>query len=95
MISRLRVRTERTLRLATFADLLPLGIELALYSTLTYARTQAVAAAARFLEYDGLLVPSARHPSTNLVLLLDQLVGGSVEVLSSEPVDWAAWQAVR
>lgn len=94
-ISRLAVNTQRTLRLATFADLLPLGIEPTLYPTLDYSRTQAVAAAARFLEFDGVLVPSARHPSTNLVLFLDQLAGGSLDVLGSEPVDWAAWRANR
>lgn len=94
-IHRLRVGTERSLRLATFADLVPLGIEPALYPTLDYRRTQPIAAAARFLEFDGLLVPSARHPSTNLVLFLDQLAGGSLDVLESEPVDWAAWRATR
>ena len=94
-VSRLAVRTERTLRLATFADLVPLGVEPALYPTLDYARTQAIAAAARFLEFDGLLVPSARHRSTNLVLFLDQLAGGSLEVLASDSVDWTAWRAQR
>ena len=37
-----------------------------------YDATQALAAAAHFLEFDGLLVPSARHPSTNLVLFMDR-----------------------
>ena len=92
---RLAVRTDRTLRLASFAELVPLGIEPAFYPTLDYARTQAVAAAARFLEFDGLLVPSARHPSTNLVLFLDQLAGGGLELLESQAVDWIAWRARR
>lgn len=91
-ISRLNVRTQRTLRLATFAELTPLGVEAALYPTLDYARTQKIAAAAKFLDFDGLLVPSARHPSTNLVLFLDQLAGGSIALVNSEPVDWAAWR---
>ena len=95
VISRLGVRTERPRRLATFADLAPLGIAPTLYPTLDYARTQAVAAAARFLDFDGLLVPSARHPSINLVLFLDQLAGGSLDVLASKPVDWPAWRASR
>ena len=38
-------------------------------------RGQAIAAAAHFLEFDGLIVPSARAPVLNLVLFLDQVVG--------------------
>ena len=91
----LRVTTRNTLRLVSFAELTPLGIVPALYPTLDYARTQAIAAAARFLGFDGLLVPSARHPSTNLVLFLDQINGGDIAVLASEDVDWAAWRRVR
>ena len=82
-------------RLTSFAELVSLGIAPAVYPPLDDTRTQAIAAAARFLEFDGLLVPSARHPGSNLVLLLDQLAGDGLEVLASEAVDWAAWRAAR
>ncbi len=92
---RLRVATKNTLRLVSFAELAPLGVVPALYPTLDYARTQAIAAAARFLGFDGLLVPSARDPSTNLVLFLDQIDLGDIDVLASEEVDWVAWRRAR
>jgi hypothetical protein len=40
------------------------------------------------LAFDGLLVPSARHNSTNLVLFADRDFASSIELKSTEPVDW-------
>jgi len=58
--------------------------------------TQAITAAAHFLAFDGLLVPSARFPCTNLVLFLDRVIEhGRLDVRQSEPVDWAAWRKGR
>ena len=40
------------------------------------------------MEYDGLIVPSARHPSSNLVIFMDRLSKGfRLELTRSEPVD--------
>jgi hypothetical protein len=86
-------KTERTLRFADVARLGPLGVEVAKYATFDYGATQAIAAAAHFLEFDGLIVPSARAPGANLVVFLDRLAaGGRLEVKHTEPVDWAAWR---
>lgn len=91
-LHRITVRTERTLRLADLAVLQALGVDTLRYETFEYTATQAIAAAARFLEFDGLMAPSARAPCTNLVLFLDRLSdSGHLEVRDSQPVDWNAW----
>lgn len=91
-IHRLSVRCGRTLRFATVASLGPLGVDGARFETFDYVATQALAGAAHFLEFDGLLVPSARHASTNLVLFMDRVVPGSLEIGTTDIVDWAAWR---
>ena len=47
------------------------------YEIFDYQATQAIAAAAHFLEFDGLKVPSARAPCSNLVFFTDRLADGS------------------
>lgn len=90
------VRTERSLRLPDVRSLSALGVDIARYETFDYAATQAVASAAHFLEFDGLLVPSARHASLNLVLFLDRLgPSGHLEVRETQAVDWASWRKSR
>lgn len=91
-LHRLVVRTERTLRLADLDALVPLGIDITRYAGFDYTAPQAVAAAARFLEFDGLLVPSARAPCMNLVMFLDRMTAdGRLDIEATEPVDWSDW----
>ncbi|HEX4159507.1 MAG TPA: RES family NAD+ phosphorylase [Rhizomicrobium sp.] len=85
-------RTERTLHFADIPSLAACGIDISKYESFDYQATQAVAAAAQFLEFDGLLVPSARHPSHNLVIFTDRLTTGSLAVRQTEPVDWSVWR---
>jgi hypothetical protein len=95
-IHAIAARTERTLRFADLASLEPLGVGAASYRGFDYAATRAIAAAAHFLEFDGLLVPSARAPCINLVVFLDRVMaGGQLDVRRTEPVDWAAWRKGR
>lgn len=95
-IHRIATNTERTLRLANLAALAPLGVDTARYATFDYTGTQAVAAAAHFLEFDGLIVPSARCPELNLVLFTERLNGDIVlQVEDTQPVDWNAWRATQ
>jgi len=89
-------RTERTLRFANVDSLAPLGVDVATYESFDYTATQAVAAAAHFLEFDGLLVPSARANCTNLVVFLDRVAAaGRLELTASEDVDWTTWRQAR
>lgn len=95
-IHRIAVATRRTLRFAEPGALAGLGVTVARYGSFDDGATQAIAAAAHFLEFDGLIVPSARSPALNLVLFTDRLdPAARLEVLASEPVDWAAWRAAR
>jgi RES domain-containing protein len=89
-------KTERTLRFADVASLGLLGVDAARYETFDYGTTQAIAAAAHFLEFDGLIVPSARAPCSNLVVFLDRLSAGCrLEVKHTELVDWAVWRKAQ
>jgi RES domain-containing protein len=72
-----------------------LGVDTKNYAGMDYSRTQAIADAAFFLGFDGLLVPSARSRHLNLVLFTDHIEAADTEVARSEPVDWKAWRRSR
>ena len=92
-IHRIATATERTLRLADLAALAPLGVDISRYGVFDYVGTQAVAAAAHFLDFDGLIVPSARAPELNLVLFTERLnAEAALSVEDTQPVDWEAWR---
>ena len=86
---------ERCLRFADIASLGPLGVDVPRYESFDYDATQTLAAAAHFLEFDGLIVPSARHASANLVVFMDREIAASLEVRSRESIDWTAWRRRR
>jgi RES domain len=86
----IEVETERTLRFASLESLAPLGVAIARYHTFEYQATQAIAAAAYFLEFDSLIVPSARFPCANLVLFTERATG--VVLKNSQAVDWNSWR---
>lgn len=86
--------TERTLRLADLVALGPLGVDVGRYGSYDYTATQAIAAAAFFLEFDGLIVPSARAPQLNLVLFTEHLdLDVALRVKDTTRVDWDAWRS--
>lgn len=89
----LKVRTSQTLRLANMAALRSLGVEDAHYRELYYDRTQAISDAARFMGFDGLIVPNARWDCLNLVLFVDAVDPEAIEVVDRTPIDWDAWRA--
>lgn len=91
-LHQIAARVDRTLKFADVASLTPLGVDAARYESFDYGATQAIAAAARFLEFDGLLVPSARHRSSNLVIFMDRPAAASLAVRYTEGVDWTAWR---
>ena len=90
-IPQLSIRADRALRIDELAQLEKLGVDVAKYQSFDYAATQAIAAAAHFLQFDALIVPSARHAATNLVLFLEH-VQTPPELKSSEAVDWSKWR---
>lgn len=90
-LHRLRVETRRTLRLE-MDRLGRLGVAVANYAAMDYARTREIGAATHFLEFDSLLVPSPRWPCLNLVLFLDRLDADSLAVEEVREVNWPAWR---
>jgi hypothetical protein len=89
----LAVKTDRLLRLVDMRALENLGVDVSRYETFDYGATQAIAAAAHFLEFDGLLAPSARFACRNLVVFTDCATQpGQLQLVSSEDVDWVEWR---
>lgn len=94
-IHEIAAETKRTLRLPDIASLAVYGVDVSRYEAFDYEATQALAAAAHFLEFDALLVPSARHKSANLVVFMDSDAAASLHVKQSHPVDWSQWRGRR
>jgi RES domain-containing protein len=90
-IHRISIKADNALRLER-PDLERLGVDVGKYESFEYSMTQAIAAAAHFLQFDALLVPSARHTAPNVVIFLDR-VQIPPELVSSEEVDWNRWKA--
>lgn len=78
-----------------------LGIDLMRYGSLVYGqhkreypRTQEVGEVAHFLDFDGMLVPSARRDCANVVLFCEKIPPDGITVVEDHgPIDWNAWQA--
>ena len=83
-------RQGRTLRLVDMRELGNLGVDIARYETFEYGATQAIAAAAHFLEFDGMLVPSARFACSNLALFTEPFRPPDISSLS--PTITRAWR---
>ena len=92
-IHEIEVRADSALRFASTDLLVPFGINPDRYTSFEYDVCQALAAAAHFLEYDGLIVPGARHQAANLVLFMDRPAASSLRCIDSAPVDWSIWRA--
>jgi hypothetical protein len=91
---RLRFAATETLRLADLPTLAALGVDTARYRERDYRRTQAIADAAFFLGFDGLIAPSSRWTCLNAMLFTDRIAPGAIVVEETEalPVDWRAWR---
>jgi hypothetical protein len=94
-IHEIRVRAQKVLHFVDVASFAAFGVDVSRYESFDYGATQALAAAAHFLEFDGLLAPSARHKSTNLMIFMDRDGATSLETLSTQTVDWSAWRSRR
>jgi hypothetical protein len=91
LVHTLGVIAHRTLKLVR-ADLSVLGVPEDVYPTVNLRRTQEIGAAVEFLGCDGLIAPSARWQCDNLMLFTDSMGdSASLELLSSEHVDWVGW----
>ena len=99
----LEILLRRALRLADLAALEALGVEVSRFGSLEYVRKQKeyqrmqeIAETAHFLDFDGLIVPSARWTCQNVVIFSDRVPPEALSITQKHgPVDWAAWERKR
>jgi RES domain-containing protein len=90
-IHSLAIKADRALRIENLSQLEKLGVDTKNFTSFEYTATQAIAAAAHFLQYDALVVPSARYSAANIVLFLDR-IQTPPELLKTDIVDWTKWR---
>ena len=92
-INKIHATTERTLSFRGIVSLLPMGVTEEAFRRGEFSRTREIGAAARFLDMDGLIVPSARSDIANLVLFIDRMDHReSLSVVESHDINWPAWR---
>ncbi len=92
---------DKALHLVDLAALEKLGMDTARYGQLSYAergleypRSQDIAETAHFLDFDGLIVPNARWPCSNVILFCDRVPQAAMQPITSHGlVDWRGWAA--
>jgi RES domain-containing protein len=92
----LRVQMDQALRLADLEALAALGLDASTFGRLSwqftsdeYLRTQQIGEVAHFLDFDGLIVPSARYQCLNMVLFGDRIGPEALSVIRDHgPVPW-------
>jgi hypothetical protein len=90
-VSRLKLTASRVVSLS-MNEVGKLGVEKSRFGERDYRRTQEIGAALSFLEYDGLIAPSARWKCNNLTLFCaNHEITETLDVISSEQVDWRDW----
>lgn len=88
---RIQVSLEKVLKLDS-ERLKSLGIKDPVGTRIDYDQTQSIGAAAHLLDYEGIVVPSARWDCMNLVLFLDRIdIGQQLKVQEQREVNWPAW----
>jgi RES domain len=87
-LHRIRVRTEKTLRLPDLNTMMPLGVDSAPYREILYEPTQAIGDAAYFLGFDSIIAPNARWSCNNLILFSDQIAPTNLAIIESFEVNW-------
>lgn len=82
---KVRVTLDSVVDLSDRKALVPLGVSEEELTSSDHSSCQAIGGAAYWLGRDGLLVPSARAPGTNLVVFADRMnVDAAIEILSRE-----------
>jgi RES domain-containing protein len=99
---RLHATLDRVLDLTTDGKLAALGVNMATYGRLSYLRRsdeyptlQQIGEIAFFYEYQAIMVPSARFPAANAVILTEHVASAQVRVVEDEAVDLEAWALER
>ncbi|MGY4752047.1 RES family NAD+ phosphorylase [Pannonibacter sp. Q-1] len=98
-VHELDVKLDNALQLVDLGALQRLGLDTSRYGQLSYdrasdeyPRSQDIAEAAHFLEFDGLIVPSARWDCMNVILFCDRVPPGAMEIAADHGlVNWPGW----
>lgn len=91
------IDAKAALRLADLPTLASLDVDIERYRERDYTKTQAIADAACFLGFDGLVAPSARWDCLNAVLFTDRIAPGAITLSETEDecIDWGAWRRMN
>jgi RES domain-containing protein len=88
----------RVLDLSGDGKLSSLGVNMATYGRLSYVQRveeypalQQIGEVAFFYEYEALIVPSARWPTTNVVIMTEYVALTQLEIVADELVDLRGW----
>ncbi|MGH6871472.1 MAG: RES family NAD+ phosphorylase [Rhizomicrobium sp.] len=92
----LRVSIRECIHFRTLKDLESVGLQTSTFGQLSYServqeypRTQEIGEAAYFLGHHGLVVPSARSESPNVIIFCDRIEPGTISVAKNHgAVDW-------
>ena len=98
-VHELDVKLDNALQLVDLGALQRLGLETSRYGQLSYdrasdeyPRSQDIAEVAHFLEFDGLIVPSARWDCMNVILFCDRVPPGAIAIAADHGlVNWPGW----
>ncbi len=91
VLHKLEVKVDRALRLL-MCDLNDLGVNENQFGDTLYDKTQEIGTTISFMEFDGLIIPSARWECENLLIFYDNLSTENIfEVIDSTEVDWQKW----
>jgi RES domain-containing protein len=93
VVHELDVKLSHILDLTDTSLLEALGLDMRRFGALSYVErsqeyptTQQIAEITHFLEFDGMLVPSARSPCNNLIIFTERVKPGAISVINSEPM---------
>ncbi|NQW01982.1 MAG: RES family NAD+ phosphorylase [Rhodospirillales bacterium] len=95
-VCELDVTMDRTLKFLDLAALSKVGLDISRYGQLSYQdktaaypRSQDIGEVAHFLDYDGLVVPSARCPCSNVVVFCDAVPPDAMKKIADHGrVNW-------
>jgi len=92
-VHRLEATFDRTLDLTDRQRLSRLGVDLNRYTEILYDQTQKIGEAVNFLGFEAMLVPNARHESTNLVVFPQNCDLDEISLAEAADVDWSVWRS--
>lgn len=101
-IHQLEVELSRVLDLSEAGRLAGLGVDMQRYGQLSYLQrggeyptTQQIGEVAFFYEYEAIIVPNARWPASNVVIMTEHVSLAQISADAGEAVDLMAWRAAR